>query len=340
MKIAVIFGGISPERNVSLAGGSAVVKALKSLGHEVLPIDPAYGKDALRTIEDMANIKKYPEEEELKKFPIKNYIECFDSDIFNDVDCAFIVLHGINGEDGRVQALLDLRGIPYTGSKVMASSLALDKNQSKTVFLANNILTPPWTVLNPEDYENFDIIEEIRKQMGNDLVIKPNDQGSTIGISIVSGGNLDDISNAVKKAGRYSRKVIAERFIPGREVTVGIIGGEPLPLIEIKPESGFYDYEHKYSKGKTEYICPMEVSEDISDFTQDMAVSAFEALGCEGFARADFRLTGEGQPFCLEINTIPGFTDTSLVPKAAKVLGIEFPELCEKILSLAVESNK
>lgn len=336
MKIAVVFGGISPERNVSIAGGLAVAKALKSLNYDVVAVDPAYGINAVRNGNDLANMSLIPDDTELKKFPEKNIIDCFGSSIFDDIDAAFLVLHGLNGEDGKVQSLLELRGIPYTGSKVLASALAMDKAQSKTVFTANHILTPPWDIVTPEDFDNYEVFELIRKNLGQNLAIKPNNQGSTIGISIVFGGNLDDIATAVKEAGRYSDKVIVETFIPGKEVTVGIIGGEALPLIEIKPESGFYDYEHKYSKGKTQYICPMDISDDIADFAQDIAVAAFNALGCEGFARADFRLTDEGQPFCLEMNTIPGFTDTSLVPKAAKSLGIEFPELCERILNMAL----
>ncbi len=336
MRIAVVFGGISPERNVSIAGGMAVVKALKSLGHDVLAVDPAFGGDALRNGEELANMAQIPDDSELKQFPERNIIECFNSNIFDNVDAAFLVLHGLNGEDGKVQSLLELRGIPYTGSKILASALSIDKAQSKAIFLANNILTPAWRVVTPNEYNDYEVFEQLRKDLGQNLVIKPNDQGSTIGISMIFNGNLDDIADAVVNAGKYSRKVLVESFIPGREVTVGIIGGQALPLIEIKPEGGFYDYEHKYSKGKTEYICPMDVSEDISDFTQDIAVAAFEALGCEGFARADFRLSEDGQPFCLEMNTIPGFTDTSLVPKAAKSLGIEFPELCQNILQLAL----
>jgi D-alanine-D-alanine ligase len=233
-----------------------------------------------------------------------------------------------------------LRGIPYTGSGIKASAVSIDKITSKMMFTASGIITPPWVVVKKRDYENFDFYKEVRAELGSKLVVKPNDQGSTIGISVVTGGNLDDIKDAVFEASKYSNQVLIEKFIDGREITVGIVGDDVLPTIEIKPEGGYYDYEHKYTKGKTEYICPAEISEDIEEFTQDMAYLAFQVLGCEGFARADFRLDEDGQPFILEMNTIPGFTETSLVPKAAKAIGLEFPELCQKIIDITLESHK
>ncbi|OGU97223.1 MAG: hypothetical protein A2220_06115, partial [Ignavibacteria bacterium RIFOXYA2_FULL_35_10] len=277
--------------------------------------------------------------EELAKFDSKKIIECIHSELFDDIDVAFIVLHGKYGEDGKIQALLELRGIPYTGSNIKASAIGIDKLASKMLFLAAGITTPQWMTVRPKDYGNYDYFEDIRSELGNELVIKPNDQGSTIGITIVDSGNLDDINHGVEEASKFSEIVIAEQFIEGREITVGIVGGEALPLIEIVPEEGFYDYEHKYTKGKTEYICPADVSEDIAEFMQNQALSAYNILGCSGFARTDFRLDDEGQPFLLEINTIPGFTSTSLVPMAAKEVGIEFPELCERIIQLVFDKN-
>ena len=340
MNLAVLFGGISPERNVSIAGGKAVINALKENGHNVKAIDPALGNNGLITDDDLSNTELFPSQEELAKYHTRNLLDCVNSDIFDDVEVAFLVLHGTNGEDGRLQALLELRGIPYTGSGVKASALGIDKNSSKMLFAAAGIPTPPWVTLTNEDFENFDYFAEIRSDLGNHLVVKPNDQGSTIGISIIDSGNLDDIHTAVKLASEYSELVLIEQYIPGREITVGLIGGEVLPVIEIIPEGGFYDYRHKYSKGQTQYICPAEISEDVAEFAQTLAHSAFNALGCSGFARADFRLTDEGQPFLMEINTIPGFTSTSLVPMAAKEVGIEFPELCERIIEIALENKK
>ena len=336
MKIAVVFGGISPERNVSISGGLAVIKALKSFGHEVVAIDPAYGKYCLRNIEDIEPKSGYPSKEELAEFPPRNLIDAVNSDAFDGVELAFLVLHGQYGEDGKIQALLDLRGIPYTGSNVKASSLAIDKISSKMIFMAAGIPTPEWIVITKDHIDNYDAYEEIREQLGNHIVIKPNDQGSTIGISIVKGGNLDDIGDAIKEAFKYSDKVLVEKFIEGRELTVGVIGDEALPVIEIAPQDGFYDYEHKYQKGMTEYICPADISHDIADFTMNSGYTAFRALGCSGFGRTDFRLDNDGMIYCLEVNTIPGFTETSLVPMAAAEVEIEFPELCERIINIAL----
>jgi len=339
MNVAVIFGGISPERNVSISGGRAVYKALKEKGYNVIPVDPAYGVEGANKGLELIESDSLPPMDLYKSFSTKKMIECVNSEIFGNIDLAFLVVHGQNSEDGTIQSLLHLRNIIYTGSGIKSSSLSIDKIASKMMFSAAGIITPPWTPVRKKDYENYDNYEEIRGELGNHLVIKPNDQGSTIGITIVDNGNLDDIKNAVLHAAQYSNSVLIEKFIEGRELTVGIVGDDILPVIEIIPQAGFYDYEHKYTKGKTEYICPADIPEDIEGFTQDMAFLAFQVLGCSGFARADFRLDDDGQPFILEMNTIPGFTETSLVPKAAKQIGIEFPELCEKIINLTLENN-
>ena len=341
MKIAVLFGGISTERNVSISGGKAVMNALRKKGHEVIPIDPAFGADALEKSESViSDIHQFLTPEDLKQFSKRSYIECINLDIFDEIDAAFIVLHGKYGEDGLIQALLEFRGVPYTGSDVKASSLAMDKDTSKLILGAADVLTPQWTVLMQEDTDDLDLLDDVRKMLGNEIVVKPNDQGSTIGISIIRDGNLDDLSNAVKLAGKYSRKIIVERYIEGRELTVAFVGDQFLPVIEIVPEKGFYDYEAKFTKGKTEYICPADISEDIAEFMTNHAVSAAAAIGCSGFGRVDFRLNDEGLPICLEANTIPGFTEMSLVPMAAKEAGIDFPELCEKIVEIAINDHK
>ncbi|MFP4527589.1 MAG: D-alanine--D-alanine ligase [Candidatus Kapaibacterium sp.] len=339
MKIAVLFGGISPERNVSIAGGRAVVDALRSKGHDVLAIDPAYGADGLRNGEELATISQIPDEEMLAGFSPRRLIECVNSPLFDDVDVAFLVLHGKWGEDGTIQSLLKMRGIPFTGSQVKASSLAMDKISSKMMFLSAGIPTPQWATLRKEYIDDYDILEELRSEIGPEMVIKPNDQGSTIGITIIRDGNLDDINEGIRKAFKYSDRALAEKFIEGRELTVSVVGDTVLPVIEIIPEEGYYDYEHKYTKGKTEYVCPAEITDDVTEFIQGMADTAYNVLGCEGFGRVDFRLDEEGQPFCLEVNTIPGFTATSLVPMASRTAGTEFPELCEKIINLALNKN-
>ncbi len=338
MKIAVIFGGLSKERNVSINGGKAVINALKSEDFEVIAIDPALGKEFGKSIE-VLNGNLVISDEEIAKYSPKNYIDCINSEIFDDVDCAFIVLHGTYGEDGRIQALLELRGIPYTGSGVMASSLAMNKASSKMVFSANGVLTPDGTLVSKDDWDNHDLIKDIRSSLGDKLVIKPNEQGSTIGLSIIKNGNLDDIGLAIKNACEFSNEAVVEKYIKGRELTVGIVGDTVLPIIEIVPEDGFYDYEHKYTKGKTEYLCPAELSLDIEEFIMSMAEVAYKSIGCEGFGRVDFRLDEDGQPFCLEVNTIPGFTELSLVPMAAKSVGIEFVDLCKQLIDIAMNKK-
>jgi D-alanine-D-alanine ligase len=339
MNIAVLYGGISSERNVSISSAKSVIPALIELGYNVKPIDPAYGANGLRTLEELNGSDEFPTIEELKKLDPKKILECLNSDLFNDVDLAFIVMHGKYGEDGILQALLELRGIPYTGSNVKASSLAMDKSSSKMLFSAAGLPTPHWTVLKPDDFGNYDLIEEIRDELGSQLVIKPNDQGSTIGITIVMDGNLDDIHHGIIEAGKYSERVLIEEFIEGRELTVGILDTEALPVIEIVAEGGFYDYKHKYTKGHTEYVCPAELTDDITHFAMGLAQTSYMALGCSGFGRVDFRINEDNQPFILEVNTIPGFTSTSLVPKAAKAVGIEFPELCQRLIDITLNKN-
>lgn len=337
MNIAVIFGGISTERNVSIAGGKSVIEALKSKGHNVIPIDPAFGADTHKAEEALIDLTKFPSMEELSQMSTKNYIDAVQSEVFDNIDVAFLVLHGKNGEDGLIQALLELRGIPYTGSGVKASSVAMDKLSSKNLFAAAGLLTPPWMILRKEELDGEETLKEIRRELGAKIVVKPNDQGSSVGVNIVVDGNLDNIRTALDNAFQYSEIAVVEQYIPGREITVGILGGQALPVIEIVPKDEFYDYKHKYTKGNTSYICPAQISEDIAEFAQSMAIICNNVIGADGFCRADFRLSEDGEPYLLELNTIPGFTSSSLVPMAAREIGIEFPELCEKIIDLALD---
>lgn len=332
MNIAVIFGGISSERNVSINGGISVCKALIEKGYNVTAIDPALG---LNCVLDLNNLElKYgaPSIEELHNFNKRSILDCINSSAFDNVDLAFLVLHGKYGEDGLIQALLELRGIPYTGSGVKSSALSIDKHSSKVLMIASGIPTPKWELLHISDAEDYDLIKSVRKELGNKIVIKPNDEGSTIGLTIVEKGDLDEIAQGIRDAGQYSGDVIVEEYIAGREITVAVINGEAYPIIEIKPIDGFFDYNNKYTKGKTEYICPADINEDLTDYIQNISITAYHSLGCKGVSRLDFRLSEDNMPYCLEINTIPGFTSTSLVPMAAKAVGIEYPDLCELII--------
>lgn len=334
MKIAVLLGGISPERNVSIAGGRAVGEALLRRGHSVFLVDPARGADWGIDPESISvSAAQFPAETDLGASR-QRLLECVQSPLFNDIDMAFVLLHGKNGEDGIMQALLEARGVRYTGSKVLASALAMDKARSKMMFASAGITTPEWSAVYPNNYENIPFLQDVLHELGGKVIVKPNDGGSTVGMSIVK-NDVDDFSQALKMAGKYAPFALVERFIEGRELTVAIIGDTALPIIEIAPEGGFYDYERKYDKGKTEYFCPADLSDDIRDFTQNLALTAHRVLDCTAYSRVDFRLDEDNVPWCLEVNTVPGFTQTSLVPMAAEAAGLGFEELCEKILQLS-----
>lgn len=312
MKIVVLMGGLSAEREVSLSSGEAVAKGLEAAGHQVALVDVS-GEGGDRWT------------------PFRRAV---DSPEIEGSEVVFIALHGDEGEDGTIQALLDLKGVPYTGSGVLGSAVAMDKEMSKKLFDLGGVPTPEWALL-PADGSEAEIVEAVETVGGVPLVVKPADQGSTVGISLVC--DAGDVGRAVDKAGRFCRTLIVERYIPGREVTVSILGAEALPLVEIIPEGGFYDYKCKYTKGKSRYVVPAEIPGDTTERIQKLALKAFHLLGCGGFGRVDLRLTEDGAPYLLEINTIPGMTDTSLVPMAAKAVGIEFPQLVERICLLALE---
>ncbi|MBL7997517.1 MAG: D-alanine--D-alanine ligase [Candidatus Kapabacteria bacterium] len=339
MNIAVFMGGISPERNVSLNSGKAVANALREAGHTVTMHDPAKGASC-RIDNDIHVPSVPPSEAELASYSVGSYLECVNSGCTDSADVIFSVLHGKYGEDGIMQALLEARGKKYTGSTVMSSALAMDKHQSKIAFVATGIPTPHWKIIRSSDELDHALMQEIRSEVGNDLVVKPNDQGSTVGMTIIRGGHLDDISDAIRTALRYSSTALVETFIPGRELTVAVLGSEALPIIEIAPDGGFYDYEHKYTKGMSQYICPAELDENLTDFIQQLAITAHRSLQCRAYSRVDFRLDDDNQPWCLEVNTLPGMTETSLVPKAAAANGMSFTELCEAIITHSNPDNE
>lgn len=336
MNIAVLTGGISSERNVALKGGKAVYLALKSRGHNVVAIDPALGLNSILDIENLEiDSSVAPTNEQLKTLNPKNIIDCINNPFFDNIDFAFLVLHGKYGEDGTIQSLLELRGIPYSGSKVMASSIAIDKATSKMLFQHAGIPTPMWHALDASIAQNYEALKALRSELGDKIVVKPNDQGSTVGLTMILDGNLDDLGKAITLAGQYSSTVIIEQYISGREITVPVMGDQALPIIEIAPKEGFYDYKNKYTAGQTEYICPAVMDEELTAYIQNLAVTVHHTLNCKAYSRVDFRLDEDNMPWCLEINTIPGFTELSLVPMSARQAGIEYPELCEIIMRLS-----
>jgi len=327
-RVALLVGGTSPEREVSKSSGKGVLGALKHLGYPTRAIDPAYGEDQ-------------PDDEDLffllddfSEISNRNCVTAINSSMFDDVDVVFSALHGKWAEDGTVQSLLELRGLKYTGSKILASAMAMDKSIAKTIFRNAGVKTADWLNVSKNHYHIKSIIEGIQTRFGFPCVIKPNDQGSTVGLSLVR--NNSEVEQACELAYTFSDKILVEEFIAGRELTVAILEGDALPVLEIIPKSGFYDYESKYTAGMSEYIVPAQIPADVFKSVQKQALLAFNSLGCEGYARVDFRLSDTHQTFCLEVNTLPGLTPTSLVPKMAKAVGISFEELIDRIIKQAL----
>lgn len=333
LKIAVLLGGTSAERDVSLISGQEIAKALQQNGHQVLAIDCAFGDTLIEDWEKDINevIRTEHSDFELRKKELdRNILKTIDLLLREKIQVVFIALHGGYGENGQLQALLDLVKIPYTGSDALASGIGMDKNISKILFEKAGVPTAPWIKISASKIPP----EEEFAYLGYPLVIKPNDQGSTVGLTVVK--ESAQLSDAITKAFQYSQVILAEKYIPGREMTVSILDMEALPVIEIIPEHGIYDYECKYQKGKSQYVVPAKIPAEVSAQLQHLGLSAYKALGCRHYARVDFRLSPDDQPYCLEVNTLPGMTATSLVPKAAKAVGIHFNELVEKIVQMAL----
>lgn len=328
LKVALLVGGASPERPVSKDSSKAVYGALISLGYEVKVIDPAYG------IHQPDEVEKYFIKEEYAQVSSENYIEALNKEALRDIDVVFLGLHGKWGEDGTVQSILDLNNIRYTGSGVLASSLGMDKNLSKVMFQHYDVHTPKWFVYNSGDQNINTVKEKIKKFFGYPCIIKPNDSGSTIGLTVCRGAT--EVEKALEDAVSVSDKVIVEEFIPGHELTVGIIGQHPLQPLEIKPKHGLYDYECKYTDGMSQYIVPAEFPSEVLKHLQQQALLAYNSIGCSNYARVDFRVNDKHESYCLEVNTLPGMTSHSLVPKMAKAEGITFEELIDKIIHSAL----
>jgi len=333
MKIVVLMGGDSSEREVSLVSGDQIAKALSQNGHEVIKIDPAATRaeqtDLNKTDRHWIGIH-YPESTDLPLHRGSLYLKNILIVKRLRSDLVFNALHGGKGENGIVQGMLDSAGVPYTGSGRIASMLAMQKELSKQLFCHAKLPLPKGTVLDRLGASRNQV-----KKIALPLVVKPNDQGSTIGLSVVE--NSSDLETAIEKAFRFGAKVIVEEYIPGREITVSILKKRTLPPVEIIPEHGLYDYECKYKAGMSRYQVPAEMPLALTQKLQSLALKAHLLLGCKGYSRVDFRLTTAGEPFILEVNTLPGMTGTSLVPKAAKAAGIHFNELVETIVEQALK---
>jgi len=342
LNIIVLTGGVSSERNVSIVSSRAIAKGLRESGHNVKVIDPIYGVSQPSEDEIFSSHptigKEFPTMDELKTYSNRKVIECINSELFDNVDIVFLGLHGKFGEDGRIQSLLEMRGVNYTGSGVTPSAMAMDKDISKIIFTHFGIPTPNWFMVDAGAYSLNHVDEKINAYFEYPVVIKPNDEGSTVGLSIVQ-PDVEDVhlKKGLDYAFEYSDRVMVEQYIEGRELTVAILGSDALPVVEIKPKDGFYDYEHKYTSGKTEYFCPAELPEELSNELRSKALLAHRALGCKAYSRVDFRLNSKNEYYCLEVNTLPGMTELSLVPKAANAVDITFPDLLNKIIELSLK---
>jgi D-alanine-D-alanine ligase len=298
-KIGVLMGGMSSERDVSLKTGAAVCNALKEAGYNAVSID--VGKDIVRKIED------------------------------EKIDVAFIALHGKYGEDGTVQGILEIMGIPYTGSGVLGSAVSMNKIVSKELFERHGIPTPPYEVIYKKDYGKGH-----KFTIGFPLIVKPANGGSTIGVNIVD--NAARLDSAIQDAFNYDDYILIEKFIDGIVLTAGVLEDTALPVIEVSPKKGFYDYESKYTPGMTEYFVPARIDKKKTEECQGLALKCHKVLRCRGITRTDIIMDKYKNLFVLEINTIPGMTATSLIPMAAKAAGIEFKTLLIKALEIAIKT--
>jgi D-alanine-D-alanine ligase len=334
LKVAVLFGGTSAERDVSIASGAQVVQALRTSGHEVVAVDTATG-----VLDDAAEASLLrgavpelpPEEEALDLLRTGDATALTKAPELQSVDVLFLALHGGAGEGGTLQALLDLTDIPYTGSGMLGSALAMDKDVAKRLMLLADVPTAPW-LMAPV------LLEDIEEHIGFPCVVKPSKQGSTVGLSVVR--SPDDVAEAVRLAARWDDEVMIERFVPGRELTVPVLGQDALPVGEILHGREIFDYQAKYQPGGAEEIFPADLTGPQTVRVQALALKVHHALKLRGFSRVDFRLDEDGEFWCLEANTLPGMTAASLFPKGAAAAGLAFAEVCDRICRLAIEEHR
>ena len=335
LKILVLMGGTSSERDVSLASGIRIAEALRSLGHTVIAVDPARGEisaDEQRALGAGGVVRVAPPSQESLRQMAREALPRLASNLprRGDADVVVLGLHGGIGEDGTIQSMLELTGVPYTGSHTLGSALAMDKDLSKILFRQAGVTTADWLMAPATP-------PEVGSRIGYPAIVKPSKQGSTVGLSIVKDPGA--LQAAIDEAADFDDEVMIERFIPGRELTVGILGGEALPVGEIIPRHEIYDYECKYTAGMAEEVFPAKLTAEETARIQDQARKAFTALKLRGCARIDFRMSSDSTFYCLEANTLPGMTNTSLIPQAAAAAGITFPALCERIVRLALDAH-
>lgn len=339
MKVVVLAGGTSTERDVSLSSGSMIYRALKKNGHQAILLDVYLGYEGnvdgiFERDEDWAAqvgaiSEKNPDLDVIRAMRPdgdKNFFGPNVLSLCKSADAVFMALHGANGEDGKIQACFELMGITYTGTDFVSSAIAMDKGITKDIFRVYGIPTPAGLRLKKGERE--------REKVPYPCIVKACCGGSSVGVSIAR--NEGEYENAKEEAFLYDNEVIVEQYIEGREFSVGVMDGKALPVIEIAPKQGFYDYKNKYQAGSTVETCPARLSREETEKIQRLAELAYEALRMKSYARMDFMKNDQGEFFCLEANTLPGMTPTSLLPQEAAAVGMSFEELCEKILQYAV----
>lgn len=347
MKIVVLCGGLSPERNVSLSSGTKIASELAKRGHQVVLADMFLGLEDY--VGDIARIFENPPPlggtkisavapdleavRASRKWQSKSHFGLHVLEVCEMADIVFFALHGRTGEDGRVQAAFDLLGIPYTGSGYLGSALAMDKDLTKRLVAPLGVRTPAWRII---DSRGMDL-DALCSDAALPCVVKPVDSGSSIGVAIAN--TAAELRAALLEAAKNGDRVVAEQYIPGREIQIGILDGKALPSIEIIPAKGFYDYANKYQPGATREITPAPIPAETEQTLAATALTVFNALGLRAYSRADFILDAAGDLWFLEINTLPGMTPTSLVPQEAEVVGIGYGELCEKIIEIALRED-
>ena len=345
MKIVVLCGGISTEREISIISGTQVCLALRKKGHRAILLDVFCGDERIKNAGPDSFPKEYDVEaaaayarsfddklDEIKKtrdwFFGPNVLK-----LCNASDTVFMALHGSNGEDGKLQATFELLGIPYTGSSYLGSALAMDKNLSKQLFRENDVPTPKGIVL----YRGQEVKSPDENGVGLPCVVKPACGGSSVGVSIPR--TPEEYQKAVNDAFSYESVLIIEQYISGREFSCGVVDGEAYPVIEIAPLQGFYDYTNKYKAGSTVETCPADIPQDVTKKIQETCVRAYHALRLTSYGRIDLMMDEDQNIYCLEANTLPGMTPTSLLPQEAAAMGIDFPSLCEKLIEVSVRDR-
>jgi D-alanine-D-alanine ligase len=334
LKVAVLFGGTSSERDVSIASGSQVVQALRGAGHDVVAVDTATGVldgTAEQQLLRGAVPELPPDEAALDLMSTGDATSLTQAPELRDIDVLFLALHGGAGEGGTLQALLDLTGLPYTGSGMIGSAMAMDKDIAKRLMMLAGVPTPSW-LMAPV------LLDDVEEQIGFPCVVKPSKQGSTMGLTVVR--TAAEVEAAVRVAAAYDDEVMIETFVPGRELTVPVLGDDALPVGEIISSREIFDYEAKYQPGGAEEIFPADLTGPQTVAIQGLALKVHRALKLRGFSRVDFRMDDEGVFWCLEANTLPGMTAASLFPKGAAAAGMSFPEVCERLCRLAIEEHR